>query len=388
MAQDEVVIVDPQGTEHVFPAGFDPQKAAAIVKNSLPLSEPTTYGEGFKRSLEKTASDTGAGIVQGIGNALNPINLAKGAYDVITGVTDPASLMIKGYQQAPQMAAGLKTIAKGDPNAGGQAIGGLLTSLAVPPIMKGAGRLMQWAAPQAMDMGLQRTMADRLEFPNTPQRLVDEGIIPHGQNVQKALTATEDQVNLRSRLNPNPTIDPKQIAQEASDYAENAGKMGGLGNVPGPEQQDLTTARDTYLARQTQPMTAREAIEQKRAYQARGSYNNRPNAPTVTNEQTNFNKGIAAATRNAAIQINPKLAEDLAKEQDLLGALSAVEKMGAKATPLSTVGTAKTILGLRNPTIMGTAGIGLDRAGQALQGISPEVVRAALLDLMRSHGEP
>jgi hypothetical protein len=83
--------------------------------------------------------------------------------------------------------------------------------------------------------------------------------------------------------------------------------------------------------------------------------------------------------------MDPSLEGDLSKEQDLLGALTAIEKMGAKSTPLSTVGTAKTVLGLRNPTIMGGAGIALDRTGNALQGLSPEVVRAALLDLMRSH---
>src|SRR4051794_10965587 len=33
MADDqEIVIVDGDGTEHVFPAGFDPKRAAAIVK--------------------------------------------------------------------------------------------------------------------------------------------------------------------------------------------------------------------------------------------------------------------------------------------------------------------------------------------------------------------
>src|SRR3954465_552299 len=38
----DVVIVDPLGTEHVFPPGFDPQRAAGIVRRSLGILQPPT----------------------------------------------------------------------------------------------------------------------------------------------------------------------------------------------------------------------------------------------------------------------------------------------------------------------------------------------------------
>jgi hypothetical protein len=38
----DVVIVDPLGTEHVFPPGFDPQRAAGIVRRSLGILQPGT----------------------------------------------------------------------------------------------------------------------------------------------------------------------------------------------------------------------------------------------------------------------------------------------------------------------------------------------------------
>lgn len=393
MADEEVVIVDPQGTEHVFPAGFDPAKAAAIVRNSLPLKEPTTFGEGFTQSLKKTASDTGTGILQGAKNAINPRNILSGLRDTASVLGDPSAILRAGYEQGRAGLPGLRTLSQ--PQEGGQAIGGLLTALAVPAAMKGTSAALRWAAPQAMDMGLQRTMADRLEFPNTPQRLVDEAIIPHGQNVQNALTATEQGVNAKTAAwdaaHPNPHMiavkgaQPPQMADQAAGFAVNEGKVAGLGNVPGPEDAEIARIKDQYLSQNTRPRNLSETVEQKRSYQSRARYNNRPNAPTQTNNELNFNKGIAAANRTEAIRMEPSIGPDLAKEQDLLGALSAVQKMGAKSTPLSTIGTAKTLLGLRNPTIMGSSAIALDRTGQALQGLSPELVRAALLDLMRSH---
>jgi hypothetical protein len=47
---DEVVIIGDDGTEHVFPAGFDPQRAAAIVRGSAPME------------LQKATLTSGAGV--------------------------------------------------------------------------------------------------------------------------------------------------------------------------------------------------------------------------------------------------------------------------------------------------------------------------------------
>ena len=74
MADEEVVIVDDQGTEHVFPAGFDPKKAAGIVRaQSIPSAKPPTAGEML---ANVPIDESGAPLKgEGLGNALatNPL---------------------------------------------------------------------------------------------------------------------------------------------------------------------------------------------------------------------------------------------------------------------------------------------------------------------------
>lgn len=73
MADQEVVIVGSDGTEHVFPAGMDPHRAAQVVRNhelkvksEAPMKEPTTFGEGFHRKLENESVAGGAvGFAEG-----------------------------------------------------------------------------------------------------------------------------------------------------------------------------------------------------------------------------------------------------------------------------------------------------------------------------------
>ncbi len=71
MADGEVVIVDKDGIEHVFPSGFDPIKAAGIVRNiplteanAKPLSSPSTYDEGV-RAWWKTEHPQARQLVRG-----------------------------------------------------------------------------------------------------------------------------------------------------------------------------------------------------------------------------------------------------------------------------------------------------------------------------------
>lgn len=362
--------------------------------------EPGTYAGGFVKSLGATAKGYVGGIAEGVGSALNPMNIVRGHLAPFqTNLPADASMSdriaAQGARFAPVVSGVKKFVTDAvtgqlDPNTGGQATGQLLTGLLAPRVIKvgvsGAGRLLTKAAPQLMDMGLKRTAADRLAFPGTPQRLVDEGIIPRGQNVQNALTATEAKVNADAAAfdaaNP-PGVDPSQLATSARDFAYKEGKVGGLGNVPGPDAAELDALKQGYLAQNTRARTLAETLDQKRAYAARAKFSSRPNAPTQTGNELNFNEGVAGANRTAAIQRNPALEGDLAKEQDLMGGVTAQANAEAKATPLSTVGLMKTVAGLRNPTVMGGAGIAADRIGQALQSpYTSTAIRTALLALM------
>lgn len=132
-----VVIVDAEGGRHVFPPGMDPKKAAFAVKKTLSerhLSEPSDYLTGAVKSLVDTTVGADKGILNGLTSPiLHPINtfikapLAMGK-DIL-------------YNHGQDTLAGIKKVVSGDPEAGGNAIGGLLTALAaprVPKMVKGA----------------------------------------------------------------------------------------------------------------------------------------------------------------------------------------------------------------------------------------------------------
>lgn len=320
------------------------------------LAQPKASGPNW------SVAPTLGGMVGGAGGFLlgGPIGAIVGA-GLGGGMGEAARQTFGGPQNKPS------TVNDALSGMVGQGVGQAVLE-AVP---QAAGRLLTKAAPHVMDMGLKRTAADRLQFPNTPQRLVDEGIIPRGQNVQKALSATEGRVNAGASAfdaaHPVGAVDPDKIANSAMSSAYQTGKVGGLGNAPGPEFDELQKLKGEYQAQNTRSRGLGETIDQKRAYQARAKYSARPNAPTVTNNALNFNGGVAAANRAEAIRLHPPLEADLSKEQDLIGALTAQENAAAKATPLSTIGTLKTVAGLRNPTLMGGAAIAADRAGQALK---------------------
>ncbi len=291
----------------------------------------------------------------------------------------------------PQLAHGIAQQASdlyhGDPHAVGQVGGGFALGEGIGLTGKG----LQRVAPAAMDMALGMKQAQRLEYPGAAQRLVDEGIIPRGTNVQDALTATERDVSNQAlaydAAHPIAPVDPDTIAQAAHGYAYDEGKIGGLGNVPGPEAADLDSLAQHYLDHNTRTRSMEETIAQKRSNQARASYNNRPNAPTQTNEARNFYGGVARANREAAIALSPELEALLSKEQDLLGALESQKFRDATSTMPTSLNAAKVVLGLKNPTLMGGAAIAADRTGwQVLQGIAtPAKVAATLRALMASH---
>lgn len=381
MAQDIVVIVDEHGQEHEFPPGFDPQRAAAIVRSQSAPAPMTRLGSAKTGGM---ARETGGydlpELISGAAENFNPMNYARALKQLLT--TDPR-------ESVPAIGRGMAQDFKGLLSGDSRTTGRVAGSFLVGPVLGETGGVLRKTAPAMMDSGLQRTMSQRLEFPNASQRLVDEGLVPRGTNVQRALDATEGQVNATATAHdaahPIYRVDPDTIAQQARDFAHREGKVGGLGNVPGPEVTDLDALVKDYLGRNTRTRSLTETIDQKRAYGARSRYNSRPNAPTQTNEAANFNKGVTRANRQAAIEASQELEALLAKEQDLLGALAAQAEREAKGAPPTTLGAAKSLTGVRNPTVMGGAAIATDRAGQALQAIDPMAVKAALLRLMVSH---
>lgn len=67
-----IVIVDRNGTEHEFPAGFDPKKAADIVRNQLDAGQPEQPAPQSEEGggILGTLADVGIGALKGVGNSV------------------------------------------------------------------------------------------------------------------------------------------------------------------------------------------------------------------------------------------------------------------------------------------------------------------------------
>lgn len=352
-------------------------------------------GDNWRQAVGQGQVGFSNDFVQGAKQGLNPINAVKGVLNTGQALTNAVVHPVdtaNAIKNAPYRDMG-QAVADHPGEVGGNLIGSYLLGKGV----QGLGVLATTTAPKIMDAGLWRSGAQRLEFPNTPQRLVDERIIPTQGNVRGALEATEQKINneataydavhgrLSQALPHRPfETDPQAIAQQAKDFATKEGRVGGLGNVPGQEASELDALQQNYLAQNTRPRSLAETIDQKRAYQARASYPSRPNAPTQTGNEVNFNKGVAGANRDAAIQMNPNLANDLSKEQDLIGADTALKLTEARSSPMTWAGIARHALTM--PRVMGTGAITADRIGDVLA--HPALLRAVLLARLGGLIEP
>src|SRR6185369_16636759 len=139
----------------------------------VPASEPDTYLGGFMRSLGQTAKDTGKGIIEGVGNAFNVPAMLRTKQaeeqriaDEATGKREPTHDYGMGQLKATGQA--LMT-----PEGGGQAIGGLATSLALPRIITKAGPPLQEGAVSAYERMLKANKSTLEGMPKFGRSLAD-----------------------------------------------------------------------------------------------------------------------------------------------------------------------------------------------------------------------
>ena len=362
---------------------LDPEDKAWLLAREQDDAPPDTQAS-FKGAVENAASYARQNPAE-VGAVLGGL----AAIPMTGGMSVLPAMTAAGLAGTGGAGLGLLTSAALDPNspAPGTSSGVLSEMLSQGAMqaggegaMRGAGLALRRSAPTVMEWGLQRSRAAKQDFPNAASRLVNDGVLPTERRIGSALNRTESKINADAAAfdarNPIGRVDPDTIAANARDFAFREGRVGGLGNVAGPESAELAALEQRYLGQNTRTRNLGETIEQKRAYASRSRYNNRPNAPTVTNNEINFNKGVAAENRKAAVQLNPALAEDLAREQDLIGALAAVQNRADSGMPNSLLGALKNVV-LR-PTPLGLGAMGVDRAGRALQAVDPAVIRALL----------
>jgi len=119
MAEQEIVIRDDSGTEHVFPAGFDPQKAIAIVRQSsaapamqrlgtVSKDEPGTFLGGFVKSLKDQAGEAFSGAAPMLESIAHPHSAGDFA-----GLLMPATALGTGASSLRGWAGAAKNLAAG-----------------------------------------------------------------------------------------------------------------------------------------------------------------------------------------------------------------------------------------------------------------------------------
>lgn len=384
---DRIVRVD--GVEHHFPADATDAEISSALNGTGASAEPDTYAGGFIKGLKDYGADVATRAGGAFAHSFNiPALMAEKQAGDTQDATEMQQMVASGHgtPRQPWTVGTLKRAAQNTVDQAPELAGGLAGAYVTGKLVNLAGKGMETLAPKVMDTGLWRSGAQRMDFPNTPQRLIDEGIVPTTEQVQKALTQTEGQVNAQAAQQSGPwsrRVLPSKMADQAADFATTEGKVPGLGDTPGPEAMDVARAKAGYLSQNTRARDLPETIAQKRSYQARTSYNPRPNAPVQTNESVNFNKGIAAANRAAAIRMDPSLEGLLSKEQDLMGADQALAYTNARSTPTTMTGIMRHAV--MHPAPMGSAAISLDRIGGALS--NPALLKAALLAKLLGQSE-
>lgn len=201
MAEPEVVIVDANGTEHVFPAGFDPKKAAAIVSGqqrpqttappAAPASGLGTMANAFQtaKSVAGTAVNAAGALAPTVGGIIGGMTGgASGAavggaagqgykeliehareipgamVDVARNLVQQPSATVKGFAQGATEGA-----KQAGMEGGAQAVGQLAGEKAV----QGVGVLSKWL----MNRATTRVTAQLArEFPNLSDTLIDNAL--------------------------------------------------------------------------------------------------------------------------------------------------------------------------------------------------------------------
>jgi hypothetical protein len=146
---DEIVIVGDDGTEHVFPKGFNPLQAAQIVKqqrlktaNATPLKEPSNYVDGFLQSAKDTASRTGISVLKGAASMLDPRTYAEGHGNYGQADLDRLRAMpTPGVGQAAKDVGSAAGEMLSSPEEGGQLLGGIVGGLVLPHAVNAATKL-------------------------------------------------------------------------------------------------------------------------------------------------------------------------------------------------------------------------------------------------------
>ena len=182
------------------------------------LNAPSDYWAGVRQSAGDTLGKTATGVGEGVVSALNPINLVRAPYELGKDILT---------NKARNTGDALARIIQGDPEAGGQAIGGLLVGGAAPRIipkipsgMVAAGEGLERAGTMATPSSLPLAVADAVGR-GSPKEAIAIAAAPYaakgvGRILQKAGGWMKSE-SPYDRYMPNQSASPETAAASPTD---------------------------------------------------------------------------------------------------------------------------------------------------------------------------
>lgn len=422
--QNEVVILGNDGTEHVFPAGFDPQKAAAIVRGQAAVAPSGGIREKVAGALPSVGGAIG-GWAGGIPGAALGGAAGEGFRSVLSHATEiPGAVVDVARNVVSQPGATLRGAGQGALE--GAADAGI--SGAVQGAMEGAGKyVVEPLAKGLYATALRPTkmLRDKYGLMNLVNTGFANNIMPTAGGAAKAFKL----VNMSKAAQRGmaqaydaaghallPIRDAvaagvKPLMQKAADAEAAIGSNGSvLDNI-------LEHVQRVYKAHPAGGMSATDMMDAKRAadaiadpaYLAAAS----GREPVAFGSQPEIAKGFSKGYRSTLNDaVGPKFAAQGQNTKTLYGVARAADRIGgeqhiltnvaaggvgAGAAATSGAGNAiKSALAFRmlmSPRIQGAAALAAPqaarlgmRAADAFSGAGGEdAARQALIELMTSH---
>lgn len=344
MAAGEVVIVGADGTEHVFPPGFDPKKAAALVRGQSKPSTPDTSRLDRLVSMLPSAdtvvnaipSATGmaGGIIGGIGGSAFGFGVG-GVPGAIGGATvggaggEALKQLVNTLRGRVTPATPLK--AAGDIAKEGATQGALEAGGAVV----GAGARV--AGKALMENAVRPTMGLVREFPNVVDTIVKERL-PVGRVLPGLAKGSEQAIeklkfaskSVRALLDKagsgGTTFTNDEIAEPVLKLIDDVAKQ----PIGVAQEKQLAGMIDEFLSRHPGPLTpiAVKELKQRAQAIAKPIYKAMEKGMPVTADQTisaRFNDAIASGAKTS-LETIPGVGAAEKKTQDMIGAARALKQ--------------------------------------------------------------
>ena len=416
MSDQDVVIVDERGTEHVFPPGMDPVKAAGIVRQrSAELGRAVEAAKGARqRESEIYASEARKGaLAQGksflegahAGFLQQLPNIAAIASTPFTGGMSliPAMLTTGGAMAGGSLmrsalddkAETAGDVTKSALKSGATGMVAEGAGRAIGPIVRGAGRLIGRAAVRG---AVRPSAAIRREFGGSraiADTILDERI-PTATMAGRKLAGSADEVTsvLRAAAPEAAPIQPAELLDDVTPVIERAGKRASLGLADegddiierlsameraNPGGIDLLRAQD--LKREAQDLAGA-------VYKARAAGHNVNSLGAETDEA--IARGLRRAIETRTGGPTGAVALGNQRTQRLMGATRALREAQDRPNALTnmlsiltgshSIPGAVAMRGMGSSRLGAAAGVGINEAGKALG--DPLAIKAAVLAML------